>query len=336
MKLQKLLSLLFILLSLCFEGCAVLRFVGVMKTEEEPKTLVFNDPAATPTPTPSPEPVAPQDPLATDTSTRPKKKILVVKFFNLSGFGGPELGEHASLGVKDMIESFSQYTYLGEETLEDHEPFATPQGVIDYKKLFEYARSLGVSAVVTGSVDKIEVTEKGDEVGLFRTKYQTVKATVSFKMHDTGNEKLLLAKTTDAQVTEEHTRFLSSKTEEDTQSDRGKSAVKKALDKVYPSFSTHAKKIAWAGRIAKIDLHRYYINAGEQSGIQKGQLLKVFGGGREIFDEESGASLGVAPGRFKGILKVVEFFGNDGSIAIMHSGAGFVERDRVETYAPPQ
>lgn len=299
--------------------------------QEPPKTLVFNEPVLTPTPEATPSPLT----TTGEINSRPKKKILVVRFFNLSGLGGPELGEQAALSVRDKINSFSQYSFVGEEELADHEPFYSREGKLDYKRLFEFARAEGVSAVVTGTIESINIKERGEEVGLFRTKYQTVTATVKFMLHDSGNEKLLLSKVAEAEVTEEHTRFLSSKTEEAYESDRGKGAVDKALDKIFPFFANYAKKIAWVGRIAKIDLHRYYVNAGEQSGIQKGQLLKVFGGGKEIFDEESGTSLGVAPGRFKGILKVVEFFGNDGSVAVMHSGAGFQERDRVEVYTPP-
>lgn len=330
MKTLLLLVPFFILL----QGCALLRLVGLMDSPVEPaKTLVYNEKEPAPTlevvPSPSPSPIA------GEVNSRPKKKILVIKFYNRSGFGGPELGEQAALAVKDKINSFSEYTFQGEDELEDHDPFYSQGGKMDYKRLFEVARAQGASAVVTGSIESIDVKEKGEEVGLFRTKYQTVTATVKFMLHDCGNEKLLFSKAAEADVTEEHTRFLSSKTEEDYEADRGKGAVEKALDKIFPAFAAHARKIAWVGRIAKIDLHRYYINAGENSGIQKGQLLKVFGAGHEIFDNESGTSLGVAPGRFKGILKVVEFFGNDGSVAVMHSGAGFVERDRVEVYTPP-
>jgi hypothetical protein len=44
----------------------------------------------------------------------------------------------------------------------------------------------------------------------------------------------------------------------------------------------------------------------------------------------------VAPGPFKGILKVVDYFGGDGAVAVIHSGAGFRERDRVEMLAAPE
>ena len=75
--------------------------------------------------------------------------------------------------------------------------------------------------------------------------------------------------------------------------------------------------------------------AGEMSGISRGQLLKVFGDGEPVTDLASQQFLGMAPGRFKGILKVVDYFGMDGAIAVIHSGAGFKEKDRVEIYSPP-
>ena len=103
---------------------------------------------------------------------------------------------------------------------------------------------------------------------------------------------------------------------------------------MYVSFTVQAKKIAWVGRIAKIDLHRYYINAGEETGLSVGQLLKVVGEGFPIRDNASGVNLGTAPGRFKGLLKVVEFMGKDAAVAVLHSGGGFREQDSIELYSP--
>ena len=34
----------------------------------------------------------------------------------------------------------------------------------------------------------------------------------------------------------------------------------------------------------------------------------------------------------KGTLEVISFFGTDGSIAVIHSGSGFRENDKVELY----
>jgi hypothetical protein len=34
----------------------------------------------------------------------------------------------------------------------------------------------------------------------------------------------------------------------------------------------------------------------------------------------------------KGSLEVISYFGQDGAIAVIHSGSGFKENDRIEMY----
>ena len=71
---------------------------------------------------------------------------------------------------------------------------------------------------------------------------------------------------------------------------------------------------------------------GRISGLQVGDLLKVSENGDDIYDPDSGVHIGKSPGRLKGTLEVISYFGNDGSIAVIHSGAGFKENDKVEVY----
>jgi hypothetical protein len=54
--------------------------------------------------------------------------------------------------------------------------------------------------------------------------------------------------------------------------------------------------------------------------------------GQEIFDPETGGFIGKAPGRMKGTIEIVSYFGKDGAIGIIHSGSGFEENDIVEIY----
>ncbi len=77
---------------------------------------------------------------------------------------------------------------------------------------------------------------------------------------------------------------------------------------------------------------RIFLNVGRISGLQIGDILKVSEEGDEIFDPQTGNYVGKAPGRLKGTLEVVSYFGQDGAISIIHSGAGFRENDRVELY----
>lgn len=266
-----------------------------------------------------------------------KKRILVVPFLNKSPYGGKELALLASGGVKSEIGKASdQYIIVPEEDIDGSEEFINSANQYNYKRIFEKARSHGVAAIVTGVIEDLGIQERGDEVGLFQTKYHTVNAQVRLNLFDAATERTLMSKVNAAEVTEEHTRFFSSnRTPDSYDSSRGGGAVSQALEKLYPQFMMQAKKIAWVGRIAKIDLHRYYINAGEMSGISRDQLLKVFSDGEPIVDQQTSQFLGIAPGRFKGILKVVDYFGADGAIAVIHSGAGFREKDKVEIYSPP-
>ncbi len=265
-----------------------------------------------------------------------KKRLLILTFSNKAMHGGKELSEFAAQEVKSEVSKNAEYVIVPEEEIDGYEGFLTETGNYNYQFIFEKARAHGISAIVTGTIEDLRIQEKGDEVGLFQTRYHTVDAVVRLNLYDAGTEHNLMSKSATAQVTEEHTRFFSSNRSPDSyDSNRGRGAVTKALDKLYSSFMNQAKRIAWVGRIAKIDLHRYYINAGEMSGITRGQLLKVFGDGYPIKDYQTGSMLGMAPGRFKGILKVVDYFGQDGAIAIIHSGASFKEKDRVEIYSPP-
>lgn len=68
------------------------------------------------------------------------------------------------------------------------------------------------------------------------------------------------------------------------------------------------------------------------SGLQVGDILKVTEEGHEVYDPETGAYIGNAPGRMKGTLEVISYFGKDGAISILHSGSGIKENDKVELY----
>src|SRR5690606_18664121 len=93
-----------------------------------------------------------------------------------------------------------------------------------------------------------------------------------------------------------------------------------------------ADKLSWEGRIAVIEGPRIYLNSGRVSGLNVGDILKVTAKGDEIYDPETGDFIGVAPGRMKGTLEVVSYFGTDGAISVVHSGSGFRENDYVELY----
>jgi hypothetical protein len=99
-----------------------------------------------------------------------------------------------------------------------------------------------------------------------------------------------------------------------------------------PAILDTMSKMNWEGRIAVINGDRVYLNVGRISGVNVGDILKVTEDGDEIYDPQTGGYIGKVSGRLKGTLEVVSYFGQDGAVAIIHSGAGFKENDRVELY----
>lgn len=99
-----------------------------------------------------------------------------------------------------------------------------------------------------------------------------------------------------------------------------------------PEMQIRLSEIRWEGRIAMVQGDRIYLNVGKLSGLKVGDLLKVLDVGDEVFDPQSGRFIGRTPGRLKGTVEVLSFFGEDGSIATLTSGSGFRENDRVELH----
>jgi len=264
-----------------------------------------------------------------------RKRVLVLPFQNYSPLGGEELAKHATDEMKNRISGLNEFILVPETEVQDYQSLLSSTGEPDLKKTVEKARDYGIVAVVMGTIKDVSIKERGNNVGIFKTRYNTVKTAVQVKVFDVLTQKITLDKDTSSELTSESTQVFGQRTPASIQSAQAEGAVSQAIDQMIPQFLSEAQRIGWTGRIAKIDMHRYYINAGERSGVTRNQLLRVFGEAEPVVDRESGLVIGMAPGRFKGFLKVVDFFGEDGAIAVIHSGAGFLEKDRVESYVPP-
>ncbi len=63
-----------------------------------------------------------------------------------------------------------------------------------------------------------------------------------------------------------------------------------------------------------------------------GHILKVITEGRDIYDPDTGALIGTAQGEIKGAIEVIDYFGPDGAIAVLHSGGQIQKGDLVQMY----
>jgi hypothetical protein len=218
-----------------------------------------------------------------------------------------------------------------------------PKDIAKFRKNNEYdleaisktAAAMGVSAVIEGKLVELKAKRIGDEVGLVRQIRAKTEATVQIRVAASKNGRVILDDMRSATLEDSTTRFgegsYSDKfLEEDPKLIEG--VLTKAFFGSVPKILQSVEKLTWEGRVALVKGDRIYLNAGRLSGIQVGDILKVTEEGEDVFDPETGALLGRVPGRLKGTVEVVNYFGKDGAVAVTHSGSGFRENDLVELY----
>lgn len=86
-----------------------------------------------------------------------------------------------------------------------------------------------------------------------------------------------------------------------------------------------AAKYEWLSRVAMVKGKSVYLSAGEASGLKPGDVLSVYGPGREIIHPIAKVSMGFQRGPYKGKIKVLKLFGGDAAEAILVAGEGKIE-----------
>ncbi len=100
------------------------------------------------------------------------------------------------------------------------------------------------------------------------------------------------------------------------------------FDKIAPKISEDiVQGTEWSCRVVSTKGGRVYLNAGRLTGLQPGDVLKVYARGKELIDPVTRRSLGFAPGEMKGEVRIENLFGTDASEALIISGEGMVQGD---------
>jgi len=264
-----------------------------------------------------------------------KKKLTLLKFFNEAPYGGDDLA------VTVTEEFRKELTKSGEYVLDQESPkiFGTAKeiyagGGVKLVQLSRQAKQAGVNLVVFGRIVEARVREKADEIGVVRQTKSYTEVKIELKVFDINNNKEVLNELIQGYAEDSTYRFFSTDQEQmlayrrDLLRYAGQVAVRMSL----PKITTITSKLDWIGRVARIIGSKIYINAGRDSGIQISDILKVVTEGQEIYDPESGALIGVSKGEVKGTVEIIDYFGQDGSIAILNSGGQVGEGDFVQLY----
>ncbi len=265
-----------------------------------------------------------------------RQRLLVLPFQEPDSFKGQRVGEEARRRLIAELERTRQFILVRPEDLrQDLLQLRLPDGRYDLAEISRAAGQAGVAAVLEGHIVEVQSRRMSDPVGLVRQVRAQVEARVQVRLFAARNGRELLNEQHSSQVTAAITRVAQyAETDRHLSEDPqlARRSVREAFFRAIPSITRAVEKLSWEGRVAMISGERIFVNAGRLSGLEIGDILKITEEGPEVFDPDTGLFIGRAPGRIKGTVEVISYFGQDGSITIVHSGSGFRENDRVELY----
>ena len=264
-----------------------------------------------------------------------KKKVALLPFFNESPFGKEDLAITATEEFRRELGRMRDYNVDPQA----QSLFGTSKEIYDgggmkLVQLTRKAKLSGVNLVIYGRITHAKVRQKTDEIGMVRKTKSYAESVVEVRVFDVHANKEIFSEKMDGNINDSAHKFFLS--ERDATLDYRRNllrySVRVAVRRFLPKINKLGAKLDWVGRVAKIIGSKIYVNAGRKSGITVGDILKVMTEGTEIFDPESGALIGVSKGEVKGTLEIIDFFGPDGAVAILHSGGSVTEGDFVQLY----
>ena len=264
-----------------------------------------------------------------------KKKVALLPFFNESPFESEDLEVNATEELRMELSRSGEFIVdPSSQKLFGPSKEIYAGGGMKLVQLTRQAKIAGINFIIFGRVIDARVREKSDEIGIVRQTKSYTESKVEVRVFDVNAGKEIYTETLNGYADDSTYRFFSSDREDylSYRRDLLRYAVRVSVRKSIPKIIELASKLDWVGRVAKIIGTKVYLNAGRESGINIGDILKIITEGTEIYDPETGALIGMSKGDMKGTIEIVDYFGTDGSIAILHSGGQVLEGDFVQLY----
>ena len=264
-----------------------------------------------------------------------KKKLVLLSFLNESPYGGDDLGIVAAEELRRELAGSGQFIVDStSEKIFGNSKKIYAGGGGHLTQLSRQAKTAGINFIVFGRVLEARIRERTDEIGLIRKTKSYSESKVEIRVFDVNSNKEIYNQTIHSHANDSALRLFTQNRENHLTYRREllRYTVKVAVRKSIPEILDASSKLNWTGRVAKIIGNKVYINAGRNSGLQISDILKVITEGQEIYDPETGAMIGVSKGEVKGTIEVIDYFGPDGAIAILHSGGAILEGDFVQLY----
>jgi hypothetical protein len=259
-----------------------------------------------------------------------KKRLVVLPFIDNKKILTPEMSAAIKKAFIREINKNEDVISFDSEDLKMNSLRINSQGSYDFKDIQKLLKEYSVHSGLEAQIHDIKIKKSVPTKGVLKNVKVEYECSIIVKiLNQSGKELFNTMKTV---TYKDQGGDLATELMTDSSSKILATLIKDALFEFVPQVVKSLETIIWEGRVASIQGERIFLNVGKISGLNTGDLLRVVDEGEEIYDTESGQFIGKSPGRLKGTLEVVSFFGQDGAIAVIHSGGGFRENDRVELY----
>lgn len=250
-----------------------------------------------------------------------RRKIIVAPFED--GEPGEGWGEMAVQRLRDSMESQTdKILCLDDQIVVDYlkRRGIGPSGFDDPMVLRIANTVFGVHAILYGAISGPYISASAGKGGDGKdTALAIVRIQARLVETPTGRVVKAFEKSNPIFATEERGEF---------SRDKAKlKAVHLAIEEVTRDIVQAINEMGWYTRIVKIDGDRVYLNAGRLTGLKVGDLMDVFGPGRDRVDQAAGVSLDSSAGQRKGQVRVSQLFGTDAAIARIIHGGDFAPSD---------
>jgi hypothetical protein len=333
----KKLTLIVFLLSAISSSCAIKTNRGEAPLDFDPEVAVTPESPAKKAAIR--KTITDQDLKKTSENTELKKRVAVLPFLDRKGTLSADVLKNSRDAFVDSLNKTGELIAVDPSVLKLDLKKYIKNNTYDLKAIARDSQSAGVSSVLEGRIVDMrfqnEEASKVDNSSSLKMRPVVFEIVVQARILNIRSEQELFNMVKTVVLDDESSQIPENVTSENFFNNNPELAqllIRDAFLDYSAKLIDSLKLITWEGRIAMLQGEKIYLNVGQISGVQVGDILKVVDDGNEIYDPELGYHLGKVPGKVKGTVEVIGFFGQDGAVGVIHSGAGFKENDRIEIY----
>ncbi|MBI4347756.1 MAG: hypothetical protein HY553_12945 [Elusimicrobia bacterium] len=251
----------------------------------------------------------------------PRRRVGVVEFENKTAYGQGRLGGAAADILTTELVKTGSFIVVERQKLDQvlAEQRKGLTGAIDDESAAKMGSVLGLNAVVVGTISNFGRETRGKEFILGNSKKQEATVTVDVRVVDAETGRVLHADSGQGSARVKTGEIMGFGSQAGFGERLEGDALRAAISRLALNIEAQVNKQPWSCRVADVEDEKIYLDAGEDSGLNIGDRLKVYRLGREIRSPTTGKVTGHTQ-RQLGVIEVSEFGENGTVIATLVQG----------------